>query len=567
MFQDTLVSITIFLLAVVLAWPLGKYMAKVYKGEKNLFDFISPFENRLFRFTGVKQEHSMNWKQYLLALLMINSIWLVYAVVLLLVQGKLFLNPAGNPSMEWTLSVNSAISFLTSTNLQHYSGETGATYLSQMGVFTFLQFVSAATSLCIGVAVVRGLSKTGTGLGNFYVDFVRSCTRILLPLSIIVAVTFMFRGMPSSFDGPDTITTLQGDTSTVARGPVASMIPIKELGSNGGGYFGANDAHPFENPDFFTFIVHSVIVFLLPMAFVFMIGYYLRQKKFSKMIFAVMTAGLVLVTIPVIYQEVQGNPAVHAMGINTHAGNMEGKEIRVGSFQSAFYCGENVVIPAGTITGMHDSFMPLSAITMLTAMNIDAFFGGLGTGWINMFIFLIIAVFIGTLMIGRTPELIGRKIGTAEMKLAVAVLVLQTLIPVALAAIASFVYVNHPGGNESLGWLSNIGPHGFTTMLYEYISSAAGNGSGFEGLGDNTPFWNLTTALAMLSGRFVPVIGALIIAGLLKEKKYTPLSTGSLRTDTTTFGVFLFAVIIILNALSMFITLILGPISEYFLMR
>lgn len=564
---NIVVSVFIFLLAVLLAWPLGKFMAKVYKGEKNLFDFISPFENRLFKWSGIKKDQSMNWKQYLLALLLINSIWLVYAVVLLLAQGKLFLNPAGNPSMEWTLSVNSAVSFLTSTNLQHYSGETGATYLSQIAVFTFLQFVSAATSLAVGVAVVRGLGKTGIGLGNFYVDFVRSFTRILLPLSIVVAVIFMFRGMPATFHGPDTITTLQGDTSNIARGPVAAMIPIKELGSNGGGYFGANDAHPFENPDFFTFIVHSVIVFLLPMAFIFMIGYYLRQKKFSKMLFAVMTAGLLLVTIPVIYQEVQGNPAVHAMGINTSTGNMEGKEIRMGSFYSAFYCCENVAIPAGTIAGMHDSFMPLSAITMLTAMNIDGFFGGLGTGWINLFIFLIIAVFIGTLMIGRTPELMGRKIGTAEMKLAVAALVLQTLIPVALAAIACFVYVNHPGGNESLGWLSNTGPHGFTTMLYEYISSAAGNGSGFEGLGDNTTFWNLTTSLVMLSGRFVPVIGALIIAGLLKEKKYTPLSSGSLRTDTATFGVFLLTVIIILNALSMFIALILGPISEYLFFR
>jgi K+-transporting ATPase ATPase A chain len=543
-------------------------MAKVYKGEKNILDIFQPAEKMIFRFCRIDPLAEMNWKQYIMAMLIINMVWLVPAFLILLFQGSFFLNPAGNPSMEWTLAFNSAISFLTSTNLQHYSGETGTTYFSQIAVFMFLQFVSAATSLAVGVAVVRGfIAGSSTSLGNFYSDFIKSCTRTLLPLCIITAIIFLFSGMPMTFDGPQKITTLQGDSVTVATGPVAAFIPIKELGSNGGGFFGANDAHPFENPNFFTFIIHSVIVFLLPMAFVFMIGFYLHEKKFSKMIFAVMTAGFLLVTVPVISQEVSGNPAVHAMGVSSYAGNMEGKEVRMGSFYSAFYCGENVVIPAGTVAAMHDSFMPLSGITMLAAMNIDAFFGGLGTGWINLFIFLIVAVFIGTLMIGRTPEIMGRKISIKEMQLAVGVLVLQTLIPVAFAAIACSVYVNHDGGNNTLGWLSNTGPHGFTTMLYEYISSAAGNGSEFSGLGNNTPFWNLTTSVVMICGRFVPVVGALMIAGLLKEKKYTPLSSGSLRTNSATFGVFLFMVIIVLNALSLFISLMLGPISESFLLH
>ncbi len=507
----------------------------------------------------------MDWKQYLSAILVINCIWFVWGFVILLFQGKLFLNPAGNPSMEWSLAFNSAISFLTSTNLQHYSGETGATYLSQSAVFMFLQFVSAATSLTAGIAVVRGLAnKTASNLGNFYKDFTRSLTRVLLPLSFIVAVLFVLNGMPMTFEGPQTITGLQGDTIHVATGPVAAMIPIKELGSNGGGFFGANDAHPFENPNSFTFVLHTIIVLLLPMAFVFCMGHYLDARRFGKMIFVVMTTGFLLVTIPIIIQEVRGNPAVTAMGIDNTAGNMEGKEVRYGSFYSAYYSGVNMVVPAGTITGMHDSYMPLSGVFMLAGMQIDAFYGGLGTGWINMFIYLIVAVFIGTMMIGRTPEIFGKKISIREMQIAVGVSVAQVMVPMLFAAIACYVYIHYPGGNNALNWLSNKGSHGFTTMFYEYVSSVAGNGSNFGGLGNNTVFWNTSTALAMLCGRFIPITGAVIMAGLLQQKKYVPLSKGSLPTDTATFGVFLLLVIIVLNALSFLPVFMLGPISEQF---
>jgi K+-transporting ATPase ATPase A chain len=556
----------IFGIAVLLAVPLGRYLSRVYKKEKTVLDFWDPVEEFIYRLCGIRSNAGMNWKQYLSAIFVINSVWLVWGFVVLIFQGKLFLNPAGNPSMEWSLAFNSAVSFLTSANLQHYSGETGATYLSQLAVFMFLQFVSAATSLAAGIAVVRGLTKnTFSNLGNFYCDFVRSLTRILLPLSFIVAILFMLRGMPMTFAGPDTISGLQGDTIHVARGPVAAMIPIKELGSNGGGFFGANDAHPFENPDFFTFVVHTVIVLLLPIAFVFCIGQYLDARRFSRVIFAVMTAGFLLVAIPIISQEVKGNPALSAMGIDNSAGNVEGKEIRYGSFYSAFYSGVNMVVPAGTTTGVHDSYLPLSSIFMLVGMQIDAFYGGLGTGWINMFIYLIVAVFIATLMIGRTPELFGRKIGIREMQIAVAVSVALVLVPMLFAAIASYVYIHYPGGNGRLGWLSNTGPHGFTTMLYEYVSSVAGNGSDFAGLGNNTVFWNISTATAMLCGRFIPIVGAIVLAGLLQEKKYTPLSQGSLSADSATFGVFLFIMIIILNALSFLPVMMLGPITEHLL--
>jgi K+-transporting ATPase ATPase A chain len=375
----------------------------------------------------------------------------------------------------------------------------------------------------------------------------------------------MLNGMPMTFKGPHQIVTLQGDTTQVARGPVAPMIPIKELGSNGGGFFGANDAHPFENPNFLTFIVHVIIVMLLPVAFVFFIGLYLNQKKFSRMLFVVMLAGFLLSLIPIVYSETAGNNHIAVMGLSQPFGNMEGKEVRFGGFYSGIYSAINMVIPAGTITGMHDSYMPLSAIGMLVGMQVDSFFGGLGTGWINMFIYLIIAVFIATLMIGRTPELLGRKISIQEVQVAVIVSILSSGVPIILTAIACFTYLHYPGGNNALGWLSNKGPHGFTTMFYEYVSSMAGNGSEFSGLGNNSPYWNLTTCVPMLLGRYTPIIGAFIIIGSYRTKQYVEPSSGTLRSDSTTFGLFLFSVILILSVLSMFIILMLGPISEYFI--
>ena len=466
MVKDLFGFLLIFLFTVFIALPFGRYMKKVYGNEKSILDFLRPLENFIFKLCHIDPDAPMTWKKYLIALLTIQVFWLIFAFLMLLFQGKLFLNPSAIPGMEWTLALHSAISFLTSTNLQHYSGESGASYLSQTAVFTFLQFVSAATSLAAGVAIVRGLrADSNPGVGNFFGDFLKSCTRILLPLSVIVAIIFMALGMPMTFKGSAKVITLQGDTVKVARGPVASMIPIKELGSNGGGFFGANDAHPFENPNFAAFIIHFVIVFLLPVAFVFFIGYYLNNKKFSWMLFCVMTAGFIMLAIPIVKQESAGNPRVTALGINQSAGNMEGKEVRFGVNYSALYCAENIVIPAGTVAAVHDSFMPQSDLAMLVGMQVDAFYGGLGTGWINMFIFLVIAVFIGTLMIGRSPELFGKKIGIPEMQVAVGVNVLQLFVPVCLAAIACFIYMKI--GNPNLGWLTNTGPHGFTTMLYE----------------------------------------------------------------------------------------------------
>ena len=324
-------------------------------------------------------------------------------------------------------------------------------------------------------------------------------------------------------------------------------------------------------------ILLKILPFSLSSCIVLLCFYYLWHLCFSLVIIctqnasllpslAIMTCGFLLFTIPVVQQEVKGNPKIAAMGINAR-GNMEGKEVRFGAFYSGFYCGENIAIPAGTAVGVHDSFMPLSGVCMLMAMNIDAFFGGLGTGWINMFIFLIVSLFIGSLMIGRTPEIFGKKIGIQEVQITVSVTVLQGLVPLALASIACFTYTHVKDGNEALHWLSNTGAHGFTTMLYEYISSVAGNGSEFGGLGNNTVFWNLTTSVAMLTGRFIPIIGAISIAGCLIREVYAPRTTGTIKIQGFTFGAFLFFVIIVLNVLSLLPALVLGPVSDHLLLH
>ncbi|WP_299291568.1 potassium-transporting ATPase subunit KdpA [uncultured Mucilaginibacter sp.] len=564
MYLQSVALLILVALVLLLAAGYGKYMAAVYQEKQTWFDFLKPVEKFIFRISGIDSSKSMNWKQYSLALIAINLIWWLMGFLLLVFQARLPLNPAGNPSMSWDLAFNSSVSFLTSTNLQHYSGESGATYFTQIGVFTFLQFVSAATSLAAGVAIVRGFVKqSGEGIGNFFNDLLLSVTRVLLPLCILAAVLLLFCGVPMNFNKPATITTLQGEHVTVANGPVAAMLPIKELGSNGGGFFGANDAHPFENPNLFSFIIHIVMVLLLPASFLFMVGFYLDEKKLAWMIIGIMLIGLAILTVPIMLGEIRGNSEQQKLGINISQGNMEGKETRLGSTLSSFYAGLNIAVPAGTTVSAHDSYMPTAGIYMLLGMQIDAFFGGVGSGWINMLIFLIIAIFIGSLMIGRTPELFGRKVTMRQIQAAMIIFLFQPLVCLGLTGvtISVFQYIFH--GNANLNWFSNNGPHNFTTALYEFTSSYAGNGSGFESLGDNTIFWNLTTAFAMLCGRFIPIFGGLYIAGLMRHQIYTPASAGTLKTDTVSFGVLLFFVIVVLQSLSMFSCFVLGPINEH----
>lgn len=555
-----LILITAILL---LAAVFGKYMFAVYNESPTWLDFLKPAEAFVYRISRVNSKQQMTWKQYALALIAINTLWWLMAFLLLLFQAHLPLNPAGNPSMSWHLALNTSISFLTSTNLQHYSGESGATYFTQIVVFTFLQFVSAATSLAAGIAIVRGFSKrSGSYIGNFFNDLLLSITRVLLPLCIVAAVLLMFCGVPMNFNKPATITTLQGEQITVANGPVAAMLPIKELGSNGGGFFGANDAHPFENPNILSFIIHIVMVLLLPAAFIFFVGFDLDEKRFSRMLVFIMLIGFIMLAIPIMQQEIKGNPAQQKLGISVLQGNMEGKEVRLGATLSSFYAGLNIVVPAGTTVSAHDSYMPLAGIYMLLGMQIDAFFGGVGSGWINVLIFLIIAIFIGSLMIGRTPELFGRKINMQQIQAAMIIYLFQPLVCLGLAGIAMAVYQNLNSTGNPLEWFGNNGPHNFTTVLYEFTSSYAGNGSNFGSLGNNTVFWNLTPAFAMLCGRFVPLLGGLYIAGSMRRQIYTPASEGTLKIDSLSFGVLLFFVIIVLQSLTMFSSFVLGPINE-----
>ncbi|WP_439696025.1 potassium-transporting ATPase subunit KdpA [Mucilaginibacter sp. AW1-7] len=560
-----------YLLTLAIAIPLGRYIARIFKGEKTWLDFLAPFERFIFRFSGIDAKKEMNWKQHLFALLTINSVWLIYAFVCLMAQGHLPLNPDANPGQSPDTAFNTAISFLVNCNLQHYSGESGATYFTQHFVFMFLHFVSAATGIAALIVLYRALKdKVTDKLGNFWDYFVKAITRILLPISFVIAVIFAFNGMTTSYAGKDTFISMQGDTVHVSRGPVAALVAIKHLGTNGGGWFGANSAHPIENPNYLTNTVELVAQLIIPIALVFALGFYLNKKKFAYVIFGVMTLGMLMLMIPTINAELNGNPAIAHMGVSQPTGAMEGKEVRFGPANSAYWSIMTTVTSTGSVNSMHDSTMPLSGCMQLLGMMVNCFYGGVGVGFLNFYIFIIIAVFISGLMVGRTPEFLGRKIEAREMKVASLIALLHPFIILVGLAVSSYVVVHVSGADWAVKpstWLNNPGNHGFSEMLYEYTSAAANNGSGFEGLGDGNIFWNVTTGIVMVLGRFLPIIGPLAIAGLLANKKYIPESAGTLKSDTSTFGLMIFAVIVIIAALSFFPALALGPIAEHFSLR
>lgn len=557
-----------FLITILLAYPLGKYISRVFAGEKTFTDFMNPVERFFFRVAGINASEPMNWKQFLKAMLTINLLWLVYAMIMLVFQDKLPLNPDGNPAQTPDLAFSTAISFLVNCDLQHYSGETGLTYLTQLSVVTFLQFVSAATGIAALVAVFNGLkNKTTQNLGNFWQIFTKCITRILLPLCIIGATLLAFNGTPASFDGKDTIVSVQGDTVQVSRGPAAGMIAIKHLGTNGGGWFGVNSAHPLENPTYFTNMIEMIMQVIIPVAMIFALGFYINRRRLAKMIFGVMTIGMLFLLMPAIVAEIGGNPAIEKMGIVQSTGAMEGKEVRFGPAASAYWSTLTTIISTGSVNSMHDSSMPLSGLTQLLGMMINAFYGGCGVGLLNYLIYIIIAVFISGLMVGRTPELMGHKVEAREVKIAALVTLLSAFLVKGFTALAAYMVAHHPEIGwvmKPCNWLNNPSYHGFSEMLYEYTSANANNGSGFEGLGDNNVFWNVSTGIVLLLARFIPIIGPVAIIGLLASKKYIPESPGTLRVDSWTFGIMTFAVIIVINALSFFPALALGPLAEYF---
>ena len=545
---------------VVLCYPLGRYIAKVYRGERTWLDFMAPLERGIYKVCSIDPDEDMDWKKFLKALLMVNLFWFFWGMVLLCCQSWLPLNPDGNANQTPDLAFNTCISFMVNCNLQHYSGETGLTYFTQLFVIMLFQLITAACGMAAMAGIMKALAaKTTKAIGNFWVYLVKSTTRILMPLSLLVGILLVINGTPMSFDGKQTITTLEGQEQVISQGPTAAIVPIKQLGTNGGGYFGVNSSHPLENPNAFTNMLECWSILIIPMAMAWAFGFYVRRRKLAAWIFGVMlfafTAGI-FVSVP---QEMGGNPNIDEMGIAQDLGSMEGKEIRIGSAASAMWGMVTTVTSNGSVNSMHDSQTPLSGMMQMLNMQINCWFGGVGVGWMNYFAFLIIAVFISGLMVGRTPEFLGHKVEAREMKIATMVVLMHPFLILVGTGISAAV----AAANPEIGWLNNPSFHGLSEMLYEYTSAAANNGSGFEGLSDNTPFWNIMTGIALIMGRYFPIVGQVAIAGLLASKKYVPESAGTLKTDTFTFSLMTFAVIIIVAALSFFPAQALGPIADY----
>ncbi|EIM75231.1 potassium-transporting ATPase subunit A [Nitritalea halalkaliphila LW7] len=562
MITEILGVLLIFTLSCLLAWPLGKYMVRVFKGEKVWSDVFSPLERVLFRLSGIDPDEKWDWKKNMLALVTLNIGFFILAFIFLAFQGfHPFWNPNDFGNWEPTLAFNTAVSFTTNTNLQHYSGESGASYYTQLLVFCWLQFVSAGTGIAACALLFQALiNKSSAVLGNFYTLLVKSCTRILLPLSVVVALLLVANGTPINFEAIQEVKTLEGEIQQVAAGPAAPMVAIKQMGTNGGGFFGPNSTHPFENPNYLTNIAENIAILLIPMALVFAFGFYTGRKKLALLFFAVMSLLFVAFTAISIHQEHAGNPFFESVGL-AESRNMEGKEIRFGTAASSLWGVSTTATSNGSVNSMHDSHTPLSGGIFLLDMFINAIYGGVGVGFINFFIYVIVAVFIAGLMIGRTPEFMGKKIEAREIKIAALIILLHPFLILSGTALSSYLAAKDP--SLSAEWIHNPGFHGLSEMLYEFTSSAANNGSGFEGLNDDTPFWNILNGIVMLLGRFLPIIGPLALAGSLALKKPVPESAGSLPLDTPAFGTVLLAVILIVAALAFFPVLALGPIAEY----
>jgi K+-transporting ATPase ATPase A chain len=559
----------VMLFAIATSVPLGRYMARVFTGQPTWLDaaFV-PIERLVLKLTGVKSDQSQDWKQYSVSMIVSNvCMWLAtFAVVSL--QKVLPLNPDGIGNMGPTLAFNTISSFTTNTNLQHYSGETGLSYFSQMFAVTFLQFVTAATGMAVCVALFRALTRNREQhIGNFYVDVTRASVRVLLPLALVVGTILMWQGSPMTLRGAAHATTVEGRPQTIARGVVAPLVAIKQLGTNGGGYFGANSAHPYENPTPLSDLVETWAILAIPMGMVWTLGEMVRRRRLATMVFAVMLALYLPMVIVEVAQESAGNPALARTGIDQSTGSMEGKEVRFGAGLSALWAASTTATSNGSVDAMHDSLTPLGGLVPMAGMWLNDVFGGVGVGFINMFVFMVVAVFVAGMMIGRTPQLLGKKIEGREMKLASLALLWHPLAILVGTALACSVWTAtaHPG--VALGWLHNPGPHGFSEMLYEFSSAAANNGSEFAGLGGNTAFWNISTGLVMLLSRYIPIVAPLALAGSLAAKPATPETAGSLRVESATYGLTLWAVVVILGLLMFMPVAVLGPIAERLALR
>ncbi|MBU3197121.1 potassium-transporting ATPase subunit KdpA [Clostridium algidicarnis] len=550
-FQIVLVLIIFVFLSIV----VGRYLYKIMSMEKGKGDIVfDKVDNFIYKIAGVNGEN-MGFKKYTLAILGSNVVMCVIVYGILRLQGVSILNPNGIKAMPSDLSFNTAISFITNTNLQDYAGESSLSYLSQMISITFLMFTSAATGFCAAVAFIRGICGD-KGIGNFFVDFTRITTRLLIPFAAVITLLLVWQGVPQTLKPMQTVVTIENKMQDIALGPVASLEAIKHLGTNGGGFFGANSSHPFENPTPLTNVIEMLSMMVIPGALVCAFGLYLKNKKQAFAIYAAM-AILFVVALTVCYKaEMAGNPALEGIGLSQLMGNMEGKEVRFGIAQSSLFTTVTTAFTTGSVNNMHDSLTPLGGMVPLWNMMLNVVFGGKGVGFMGMIMYAIITVFICGLMVGRTPEFLGKKIEGKEMKLiAFGILIhpILILVPTALAVITK----------AGLNGISNPGFHGLSQIVYQYASSAANNGSGFEGLIDNTVFWNTSTGLVMLFGRYITMILLLAVAGSLANKKAVPESAGTFKTDNGMFVMMLIFIVLIIGALTFLPTLALGPIAEY----
>ncbi len=542
----------------LLVKPVGSYLVKVFGYEKSGLDRVfGPFERVSYRIMGVKEDEAMGWKKYVGAVLLVNFVMMLLMYAVFRLQKYLPLNPDGIGNMPPALAFNTAVSFITNTNWQAYSGENAMSYLSQMVGLTFPMFTSAATGFAIAVAFTRGLVGRQDNLGNFYVDITRAITRVFLPLSFIVALILVFQGVPQTLLGAVQATTIEGAGQTITRGLVASFESIKHIGTNGGGWFGTNAAHPFENPTPVANLIHIICMMLLPTSLVYAFGLMIKNKKQGWTIFAAMGIIFVVMVATVFYAEYKGVPAVDALGVH---GNMEGKEVRFGPSESALFTAVTTAATTGSVNNMHESLTPLGSIVPFAEMMLNNVFGGKGVGLLNGLLYLILSVFICGLMVGRTPEFLGKKIEGKEIKLAAIAILTHPLIILAPTAWALI----RP---ESITSIANQGTHGLSEVLYAFTSGAANNGSAFGGLTANTNFYNLGIGLVMLFGRYISIIAMLAIAGSLATKRVVPVTTGTLRTNTPLFMGIMIMIILVIGALTFFPALALGPIAEHLAAR
>lgn len=559
--------ILILAVSVALAWPLGRYLARVLKGDASRTDIVfAPIESMIYRALRVDRQQSMTWRGYALAFLFNNAVLGVFAWLVFMFQHLLPLNPDNVSGMRWDLALHAAISFLTNTNQQHYAGQSQLSYLSQMIGIVSLQVLTPMMGLGVAAAMLRGLFSgrnaatalegEARDLGNYWVDVTRLTLRVFLPLSLLLALALTAQGVPSTFAGAKTVHPIDASagmvTQTIPVGPVAAMVAVKQLGTNGGGWYGPNSTVPLENPTPLANALEIIGIVILPLAVVFMLGPFTGRRRLTALAFGVM-ATLSLASLgAALYSEQQPNAATVDLAMS--GPNLEGKEVRFGAEGSALWAAVTTQTSNGSVNAMHDSLNPLAGTVTLVNMLINAIWGGIGCGMVNFLVFLLLSVFIAGLMIGRTPEVFGRKLETAEVRLLSFLVVLQSLTILGFTALALAI----PGVADD----SNPGLHGIAQVFYEYTSAYANNGSGFEGLGDSTYWWNLTAAAVLALGRYPALIIPLMVAGSLARKRQAPQTAGSLNIESATFGATVIAVIVLITVLSYLPALVLGTVGE-----